>query len=403
MRNRRCAAISLSLLLAAAAVAPASAQSIFAVNFLGESQFIGSARYRALGLSAYAALDSVNALSANPATMADLTRLSFSMAEIISLSNLHSTDATAYENRFQIPSVMLGVPLRAGLVFGIGYRTRFEGKNVLSYERSVEGLPVSFEVYDHRSGLFAVPFSLAWKAASWARVAGAFQLERGSIEDKAAITYYADNYSDAESKRMRSYSGTSWSASALIQVNPRLSVGAGVNSSIDYDVDETFAYTLASLDSSSAWDFQLPASWEIGASMGITDRWWLSAHYWQRGAPEADGYPQLAGSIGDERLISLGAERQRMQSGGFFARIPLRIGYYEDQWHLEYPEGRPVKSRFITFGSGFGLPGGSGVIDVSFEFGKIGSVSVNGVDERVFRVALGLSASEAWSRRKEER
>jgi hypothetical protein len=70
---------------------------------------------------------------------------------------------------------------------------------------------------------------------------------------------------------------------------------------------------------------------------------------------------------------------------------------------LEYPEGRPVKSRFITFGSGFGLPGGSGVIDVSFEFGKIGSVSVNGVDERVFRVALGLSASEAWSRRKEER
>lgn len=403
MKNVKCAAMSLVLLFAAAAVAPASAQSIFGANFLGENQFAGSARYRALGLSSYAALDSVNAVSANSATMADLSRLTFSVAEIVSLSNARSTDATAYQNRFQMPFVMLGAPLRTGLVFGIGYRTRFEGKNVLSFERSVDGSPVSFEVYDHRSGLFSVPFSLAWKAAPWARFAGAFQLERGSIEDKATQTYYSTNYTNAESRRLRGYSGTSWSASALVQVHPRVSLAAGVNSAIDYDVDETFTYTLAALDSSAAWNFKLPASWEVGALAGITDRWSLSAHYWQRGAPEPDGYQQLAGSIGDERLISFGVERERSQGGGFFARIPLRIGCFEDRWHLEYPEGRPVKSRFITFGSGFDLPGGPGAIDVSFEFGKIGSISVNGVDERVFRIAFGLSASEAWSKRKVER
>jgi hypothetical protein len=59
-----------------------------------------------------------------------------------------------------------------------------------------------------------------------------------------------------------------------------------------------------------------------------------------------------------------------------------------------------VDSRFITFGSGFGLPGGPGQVDLSFEFGQVGSVGNNGVDERVVRMAIGLSVAESWSKRK---
>jgi hypothetical protein len=404
MRGRsRAAAPLVMILLVGAACGPAFAQSVFGINFLGENQFPGSARYRSLGLSSYAALDSVSAISANPAAMADLARLTFSMVEIVGLSNVRTTDATAYENRFQMPSVMLGVPLRKGIVFGIGYRTRFEGKGAFSCERPIEGAPTAYEVYEHRSGLFTVPLSIAWRAASWARIAGAFQLERGSIRDNASVVFHAADYNNVESKRLRSFAGTSWSVSALFRVHSRLWLGAGLNSSIAYDVDETFTYTRAEFDSSSAWNFEFPAAWEIGASGGITDRWWLSFHYWQRSAPEPRGYQQLAGSIGDERLVSFGIERQRAQSGGFFTRIPLRVGFFEDRWHFEYPEGRPVRSRFITFGSGFGLPGGPGAVDLSFEIGQIGSVGANGLDERVFRISFGLSASESWSKRKAER
>jgi len=42
-------------------------------------------------------------------------------------------------------------------------------------------------------------------------------------------------------------------------------------------------------------------------------------------------------------------------------------------------------------------------VDLSFEIGKIGSIGDNGADERVFRMAIGLSASETWSRRKTPR
>jgi len=399
-RRLRVGIVPAILLLAAALGAPASAQSIFGLNFLGEEQFFGSGRYRALGFSAYAAVDTMNAVSANPATMADLSSLTFSILETVSLSNVRSSSTTAYENRFQMPSVMLAVPLTKGLVFGTGYRTRFEGKGNFSFEHPIGDAPMGFDVYEHRSGLFTVPVSLAWKPASWARVSGAYQLERGSIRDNSRFIYHETYYSESDSKRVRSFSGSSWSASALIQVHPRLSVGAGVTTSTDYEVDETFHYTLTKLDSISHFDLTLPLSWEVGASAGIIGRWWLHAHFWQRSAPEPSGFEQLAGSIGDERLVAFGIERLRMQSGTFFTRIPLRIGFYENRWHLEYPEGRPVNSRFVTFGTGFSLPGGPGAIDLSFEIGQIGSISANGLDERVFRFALGLSASEAWSKRK---
>lgn len=399
-RRLRVGIVPAMLLVAAALGAPASAQSIFGLNFLGEEQFFGSGRYRALGFSAYAAVDTMNAVSANPAAMADLSSLTFSILETVSLSNVRNSSTTAYENRFQMPSVMLAVPLTKGLVFGTGYRTRFEGKGNFSFEHPIGDAPVGFDVYEHRSGLFTVPVSLAWKPASWARVSGAYQLEHGSIRDNSRFIYHETYYSESDSKRVRSFSGSSWSASALIQVHPRLSVGAGVTTSTDYEVDETFHYTLTKLDSISHFDLTLPLSWEVGASAGIIGRWWLHAHFWQRSAPEPSGFEQLAGSIGDERLVAFGIERLRMQSGAFFTRIPLRIGFYENRWHLEYPEGRPVNSRFVTFGTGFSLPGGPGAIDLSFEIGQIGSISANGLDERVFRFALGLSASEAWSKRK---
>jgi hypothetical protein len=400
---RACSILLFLGALAAGFGAPVSAQSIFGINFLGENQFIGSGRYRSLGLSLYATFDSVNAVSANLASTADLPRLTFSVLETAGLSNVRNEAATAYENRFQFPSVAVGFPLRRGLVFALGYRTRFEGRGDMTFERPIEGAATGYEVYRHRSGLFSVPLSLAWRPVTWARVGGAVQFERGAIRDDSRVLFYAKNYDEAVSTRERSFSGTSWSVSALVQPHPRLCLGAGLNTETAYRVDETFTYTRAELDSSAAWDFTLPLSWEAGATVGFARRWWLSAHLWERAAPHPDGFPQLAGSLGSERLIAFGIERRGEPSGSFFTRIPLRAGFYEDRWHLEYPEGRPVRSRFITFGTGFALPGGPGVADVSFEIGQIGSIGSNGLDERVFRVSFGLSASESWSKRKTER
>jgi len=383
-----------------AAAAGASAQSIFGLDYLGEHRFAGSARERALGFSLFAAPDTNSALTANAATLSGLTRLTFSFFEMLGASTVRSADLSAHENRFELPSVMVAVPLRPGLVAGVGYRTRFAGKGEFTYEVPIEDTPTAYETYRHRGSLFTAPITLSWAATCWLSVAGQLNIERGAIDDNVSSKFHEDNYATMESKRTRSFSGTSWEASALLRVVPRLFVGGSVNGPIDYGVTEDFVYTRSDLDSTAAFDLTLPLSYGVGVCAGASERWWLSARYWQRGAPEPDGFPRFAGALGDERLLAFGLERRGAASGGFWTRIPIRLGFYEDRWHIEVPAGSPVKSRFFTLGTGFKLPGGPGMLDLSLEAGQIGSKDENGVDERLVRIGVGISAGEAWSKRK---
>jgi hypothetical protein len=400
-RERFAAAIVIGCFLAGLS-AEASAQSIFGLTFLGEHRFAGNARTHALGLSSFAVPDTNAALSGNAATLSGLTRLTFSVFEMLGASTVRSGDKAAHENRFELPSVMIAVPLRRGLVAALGYRTRFEGKGDFTYAAPIDSAPAANDTYGHRGSLFSAPLALSWAVTDRLSLAGELQIERGSITDNASVGFHADNYATMESKRTRSFSGSSWAASALIAVVPRLSLGATFNSRINYSVSEDFSYTLAELDSAAAFDFSLPASYGVGAAAGLSGRWWLSAYFWQRKAPEPVGFPQFAGAVGDERLIAVGLERRGATQGGFFSRVPVRVGFYEDRWHVELPAGKPVKSRFFTLGTGFKLPGGPGVIDLSIEAGQIGSVGDNGVDERVLRMGVGISAGESWSKRKAE-
>lgn len=384
-------------------VVTAYSQSIYGISFLGEHHFNGSIRYRSLGLSSFAVPDSNNAAAANVATLADLDGFTLSLVQILSISSINTEDESADRNRYQIPELVLAVPLKKGLVASAGYRMRFQGHGDFEYERPLPDLPTALEIHTQRGSLFSVPFSLAWKATDWLNVAGEIQIERGSISNEVSIDFKTLGWETADSKRELFYSGISWSAAVLLKVHPRIFVAAAFDDKIDYDVDEKFTYSRSDLDSTAVWNFNLPYAYSVAFALGLTNRWWLSSHFWFREAPEPAGHPQLAGALRDERLLAFGLERRRRERGGFFSRIPIRLGFYENVWHLEYPGGQPVKARFFTFGSGFSMPGGPGILDLSFEFGKIGSIDDNGLDERMIRIGLGLSFSETWSRRKDEK
>ena len=398
------AAIVLAMLLAAAWPPRAGeAQSIFGINFLGEHRFTASARQHALGLSGIALRDTASAVSLNDASLADIRGVTFSLVESFASAGINDGTENADQNRFQLPTVMIAVPLRPGLVLSAGYRTDFEGKGDFSFPRVVEGEPTGLEIYRHRSSLFSVPLSVSWRALPWARLAASAALERGSIRSSSIVSFENALYGDVESGRTRSYAGTSFGLSALVEPHERVSLGAVWRSETGYDVTETFSYTKAALDSSAEGSFTLPMSWGAGASVRVARRLWASASFWTREAPTPDGFPQLEGSIGDETLVAAGVERRGASEGGFFSRLPLRVGFYDDRWHLEYPPGKAIHARFLTVGTGFGMPGGPGAIDVAVELGQIGSIDGNGLEERVLRFVFGLSASEPWSKRKQER
>ncbi len=391
-----------SLALIAAPVR-VEAQSIFGLNFIGEHCNPGGARYSAIGYSGIAVPDTSDALTINPASLAGLRSFTFSIFEVTSMSKVNTIDRTSDQTRFQFPSAMIAIPVSRGLTLGIGYRTRFAGRAEFDRYQDVDFTPTPRELYKFNCSLYSVPITIAWMPLERLSVSGSIQLEKGSIKDEVYTFFDDTDYKSVHSIRTRGFSGTSWSASALFMAHPRLWLGASFDDAIGYSVEETIEYTLDRLQTVSRYDFTLPAAWSAGAGFGITGRWWLTSSFWMRSAPEAAGFGLFEGSLDDETIVSFGIERRAGAEGRRWSRMPLRMGYHEDRWHIEFPSGRQVVSRFFSVGTGFGMPGGPGGIDFTLEFGKTGSVSGNSIDEKIFRFGLSMSLSEKWTRRRIER
>jgi hypothetical protein len=329
--------------------------------------------------------------------------VNLSLYQILTTGRIRTEVETSDQVRFQLPSLVLTLPIRRGLVFGIGYWSRFEGRGDVSIPQELEGGLQPYARYKRRLSLFTVPLTIAWRPLRWLSVAGELQVDRGSIKDEVANEFVEARYRTVFSNRDRYYRGISFGASMLMEAHPRVLIGGVFYSAIDYRFEDQYTYSNSEFDSLASGEFTLPPAWGIGVALGITGRWWLSSAYFSREAPEPSGFTYLDGQLTDEYLFSVGLERRAVPSGGLLSRVSLMLGYYENRWHLQFPEGSDVVGRFVTLGLRFPMPGGPGAIDLSIELGQIGSMDDNIVDERMAKFGLGLGLSEIWGRREEEK
>ncbi len=406
---KKSTSLILVFLITALFTVNASGQSIFSINYIGEHRMRGGGRSAALGYSALAVPDSNTALTMNAATMSQLSRITFSLSQNVSFAEAVYGINKSYQNRYQLPSAILAAPVMDGLVLSVGYRTRFEGSADFSVPGSVQApdyisVPSLARDYQLDSSLYTVPFGVSWRIHDRLMVGGELQIERGSIRDGIDVVFDNEDYGVSFSERKRIFSATSWSFSFLAKVHARLFLAGVVDGEVDYSVEEYVDNSGGRFDSSDSWRFSLPPSFSGGIYAGLSKRIWFSSSFWTREAPEARGFEQFEGALGRETVLSFGLERKAGgRNSSFFSRIPLRLGYYENLWHIEVPRGEDLKSRFITLGSAIDLPGGPGSLDYALEFGKIGSSGKNGIEEKVMRVSISISVSEAWKKRKIER
>ena len=160
---------------------------------------------------------------------------------------------------------------------------------------------------------------------------------------------------------------------------------------------------ISELDTTFTYDYTLPLSFDIGVAANPYGRWWLSASYWMRPSADPVGYPQLEGNVGEEKHIGFGIERRASHDGHLLNQMPIRLGFYMDTSHIQFPGGQEVTSMFLTAGSAVPLGNSPGSIDFTLEFGRTGSQEENFVQEDIFRLGVSFSLQEPWSKRKTER
>ena len=394
-----CSAAILVLLLSC----EAGAQSIYGMNYIGEVVHMGSSRQQGLGYSAVAVQDTSNSVTANPASTADLNMVTLTFQQVLSASRVYFLEDISKQTRYTVPSFTVSFPVREGLVVTAGYRARYIGRADFAYSIDIEGAPPGFQNYKLDSNLFMIPVIAAWKPFNTLRVAGEAQFNLGSVIDKVNVWFDDLNYINIDSKRRRSYTGISWGAAVLWEAHPRLWLGCNIDGAVDYLVEEVIENTVSELDTTFTYDYALPLAFDIGFAANPYGRWWLSASYWMRPAADPVGYSQLEGNVGDEKHIGFGIERRASREGHVFNQMPVRLGFYMDTWHIQFPGGQEVTSMFLTAGSAIPMGNRPGAIDFTLEFGRTGSKEENFVEENIFRFGLSFSVAEPWSKRKTEK
>jgi hypothetical protein len=88
------------------------------------------------------------------------------------------------------------------------------------------------------------------------------------------------------------------------------------------------------------------------------------------------------------------------KSASYISRIPLRLGYTLEPWHLKAAGGKKIYAHFLTVGIGLPFGRRGGRLDATLELGLRGDASSVGAEEKIVRGTLSLWGFEPWFQRR---
>jgi hypothetical protein len=375
----------------------ARAESIFALNLLGERFDTGDARSSALGGFVQIADDSLALLEYNPAMVAWSKRVSFGVAGYLTRDTRKSQDLKQAVNATKFSSFAFAFPLyRKRVSFSVGYRPRYDPDGDFSEPETTPQGQQYTNVFQRTGGLWAVPFTVAADFGRAGKLGAFYSIERGRIENRWTIDFTSTTNEDAGSLEEFRMRGNGFGVGAVVNPVPRVSLGLVYEGKIDYDVDVETRNTNASTNTVTASSATLPERWTASAA-------WRTGHraVLYGGASICDfthfkGIDFPASRLEQEKVYAVGLEY-------YAGTTPLRASFRWEQLPYTLPDGQKISKVAFATGTGLFLAGSRGKLDTTLQFGKTGSVSSNGYSDSFVRFLVSISGSEDWKRKRGDR
>ena len=400
MSARRIFAVMALVALSLVPVAGARAQTPFAATNIGQRISPDDARMVGRGGWGMAVADTTHPGFKNLASLSYLRHVALRYTGYGERSESKTGDrsrqtAEAYSPgiQFALPVVKNRLSLTAG--FSMYGSTRWDTAEDMTWtlpDTTVEG-----GIAVTRQGTrFKVPLGVAWRIGKGLSVAGAVNLESGSVleEYTEAFGSVAALANSKETKDL--FTGTSYTLSALWVPNDRLHVGASWTPGYDLGVERTVKLVGVTARARSSWDMALPDEYRAGMQLRFTDRWQVGADVQYMPMTEFRGYPLWESEMEDEYTFGVGVERRKASERRAGMRnLPLRLGANMHRWGYRLG-GEPIDELTFSVGTGFALANDLGQLDLAFSYGIIGDLEKNGAESTVYRLGLSITGLEAW-------
>jgi hypothetical protein len=395
----RCVA---ALALAAALVSAGSgvrADTKYGLLFLGERIWSGDARAIGLG-SDYHLLEDSLALQHNPATFSAADKFTFNLSGYFSVNRGRSEEFTETDVSTKLASFLVAFPIVSRLSLGLGYRGLYDATGNFVTEKESDQGEAYGEFFNRTGGLTSYPFFAAVDAAQFLKVGGYFSIERGQFENRWDIIFADPSKQTAFSKLEWRMRGMGYGFGVVTKLPGRVLLGATYDGAVDYDTDIVEEHTNPSSNRETSETIRLPERWTFSASWRFHLLFSAYGAYSFRDFTTMDGTTFPCDRLYREETAALGLEYHRGIPLGK-SRIPLRLGATWSRLPYDYPAGDRVTALLFELGLGLKLRSGKGKIDIAFQAGTTGDRSTNGIEDRVFRVYLGLSGAEVWRRHRQ--
>jgi len=385
-----------ALLTAAAGAGPAHADSKYALVFLGEKMWAGDVRAIGLGSEMQLLADSL-ALQYNPAALANARKFTFAISGYISSNKGQSEEFTETDVSSKISSLLFGFPIMSRVSLGIGFRGLYDANSNFVTTRETDDGEKYGEFYNRTGGMTSFPFLAAVQVVRYLQLGGYYSIEKGTFENRWDIIFANPNYAPANSTQKWNLNGTGYGFGVVVLPPGGLSLGATYDSQRDYDTDVQERFTNPSSNSDSVQTSVLPERWTFSLAWRIHPAFAAYGTYTTSDFTKFEGLAFPQDRLYRENVASVGLEYPRGVKLGK-ARFPLRLGVSYTQMPYSSPTGQQLESIMATLGVGLKFRSGHGKIDFAIQYGTIGDLSSNLIEDRLFRMYLGVSGAEIWQR-----
>ncbi len=394
------ARIRILLVIAVALFAPVSskATSVFSMLLLGEPIESGDVRAISLGGSTQLFVDSLGAVQLNPALLSRIPRATVGATQYLAVDQGRSNEFKERDVSYTFSSVRAVFPVSRWVRLSIGYAGRYEPGGGLTLRGVTAGGEGYRQTYTTDGGLFSVPLTASFDVTRFASVGLTFSLEQGSLQERWDTVFDNPSFAAAAGLKKQSLNGTGMGGGLVLHAGGGFMIGGMYESAVEYDTDVSEKFTQVVLDTSYTSSMKLPARVSLGATWRIRDRFVLLASGAWSDFTKSEGTGGPAGDLRSQQSVCVGAEYLRgFRMGG--ARLPIRLGYNYQRMPFEFPSGEIVAKHLVSIGTGITIKNGQGKLDIAIVVGKDGSMTANGLEDRLFRFYLGVSGGEEWKRK----
>ena len=400
--------IAVFILITGVSLAQQGTTSPYSFYGIGTLKFKGTAENRAMsGISVFS--DSIHLSIQNPAGIADLRLVNYSVGGSFKTTTLKTIDESQQTATTGIDYIAVGIPMgKFGASFGliplnsVGYKLQSEDEDTTTQFSGEGGLNKAF-------------MTIAYKVTPKFNIGIDVNYDFGNIENTAFTLQDGLQYGSREINRsdLRGFS-FNMGASFKTMVTESLQLASSLTYTPQTDFKSENARQIATIlvapsgslnvvDSRDIvvenTDSTFPSQLTLGAGIGRPKNWFVGLEYTNQ---KTSNFTNRTFTV--DNVVFNDASKFRIGGfyipnynsiGNYWNRVVFRAGMRFEETGLNI-EGQDINEFGISFG--VGLPAGKlfSNINVGFELGRRGTTDLGLVQENFFNTFLSLSLNDRW-------